>query len=789
MMYLQDVAKMCAEDYNYISQGAMRYSEEYFMACLERMQNYPQLYLLHEMTSLTGGVFSPGLSLTFEKQLLTVGNVEITNHKILPDDAQLASDYERVSSAKPPAKKAKDTHAAISSDSNAERLCARYQPHVCLTREALLKLLDNQGPEFSEPWELPVWVKTDPGTDGGQRKTVYIDSPLLKAQMTLRERSHLFHQESLQLSVKKEGHKEISHLVTESPVDHLPDESTQRSYSTFEASVLDFEVDLSDLETFGGSSYSSAKPSKKPKTEDKPSAALKSRPPGKSGPKARSTESSGALVSASRTGAPKEEGGEDSSWADAEDAVLAAPAEPSAFGKPRAPSPPRARRPGQESSQESQDEAASLGDSEEERLVIDDGPAAARTKTPTGGRSDAPMETSSGALADASSSPSPRRTTGPGKTARRAKVAGDQLGQILRMQSAMLKPAQDSAKPSTLPGEQPLSALPTRAPPGQGHPQSLVKPCVSSFLECHENQDGVTYTKANKPINPEQKRLLSQDLLLNEEEAQNYEAPEEGNLLYKLYSLQEVLLLVRSTVSLSHSRRAGGGGVNKHVPVHVLPKLEYQLCHGVERLTRSEACQLWAETLLHSATVSYVGHIDAHTSKMALLRRLPADWKSNLHCGFVPSKSLNILHHLLKKISGLEDGHYLIAHKPAEPFVMLLKEKDNPKASRGAYDLRQVHSGPPQPPAAGPPPWVPVDPSVVLPFHKQHGRAPCTFPPKDLLTSGVGGPAASKKGPPPQPNSQPGKKKQKKKKNKGIGRTQRRKEWLEKRLQQGCQKN
>lgn len=43
------------------------------------------------------------------------------------------------------------------------------------------------------------------------------------------------------------------------------------------------------------------------------------------------------------------------------------------------------------------------------------------------------------------------------------------------------------------------------------------------------------------------------------------------------------------------------------VPVHVLPKLEYQLCYGVESLTHTEACQLWAEQQLHSSTVSLIG--------------------------------------------------------------------------------------------------------------------------------------------------------------------------------------
>lgn len=47
----------------------------------------------------------------------------------------------------------------ISSDTNAEKLCSRYEPHVCLTRDALVRLLDNHGPDFQEQWELPVCVK------------------------------------------------------------------------------------------------------------------------------------------------------------------------------------------------------------------------------------------------------------------------------------------------------------------------------------------------------------------------------------------------------------------------------------------------------------------------------------------------------------------------------------------------------------------------------------------------------------------------------------------------------
>lgn len=51
--------------------------------------------------------------------------------------------------------------------------------------------------------------------------------------------------------------------------------------------------------------------------------------------------------------------------------------------------------------------------------------------------------------------------------------------------------------------------------------------------------------------------ILSQDLQAGAEDERDYDAPEEGNLLYKLYSLQDLLLMVRSSVSLTHTRKVG----------------------------------------------------------------------------------------------------------------------------------------------------------------------------------------------------------------------------------------
>ncbi|XP_041795073.1 little elongation complex subunit 2 [Chelmon rostratus] len=715
MRYLQDVAKICADDYNFISQGAMQYSEDFFRGCLECIKTFPQLYQIHEMTSLTGGMFNPGLTLTFEKQLLIMGNVDITDHKIVPADAHLATDYQSVSSENPPAKKAKDMHATVSSDNNAENLCARYEPHVCLTRDALVRLLDNHGPDFGEQWEMPVWVKLNTGKGSCQKKTVYIDSPLLKTEMTVRERSHIYHEESLKLSIKKNGSKNVFHLMTELPMNEqqISQESSQRNLVCFENSGLDFAVDLTDLETFGETT-----PSKTTKMQKEQDASVKSRTK-------RSIEQ---LVN---TCSSSEE--MNTSLTDIDNSITEETTQPVVSETIV----PKSEQMKLGSVQKSDEDLAFTGDSDDEKLVIDDcvSPAATpktQSKPKTASCSaDPPITPVSEPVPANSDSSSPQKAKRQKRQSKRAKVSGDQLSEILCMQTAMFSSAKDTAKCSTVSQE---TNPPTQCmgPSAHSHPISLVKPCVSSYLERNQNKDGETWAAPHEsaPVvnitTPEHKKILSQDLQAGVEDEQDYKAPEEGNLLYKLYSLQDLLLMVRSSVSLTHTRKVGGSQ-NQYVPVQVLPKLEYQLNYGVECLTSSEACQLWTETLLHSSTVSYIAHINAHTSKVALLRKLPDDWKQNISCGFKPSKSLNILHHLLKKMTRLEEGQYLIAHKAGEPFVTFLKAT-NGKVSRGAYNLQQVHSSVPQPPASGPVPWIPVDPAVVLPFHQKHGRVPCTFP-------------------------------------------------------------
>ncbi|KAG7245343.1 hypothetical protein INR49_010793 [Caranx melampygus] len=662
MRYLQDVARMCANDYNFVSPGAMQYSEDLFMSCLECIKTLPQFYQIHEMTSLTGGTFNPGLNLTFEKQLLIMGDVDITDHQIVPADAQLASDYQSVSSENPPAKKAKDMHATISSDGNAEKLCTRYEPDVCLTHDALVKLLDNHGPDFGEQWELPVCIKINPEKGSGQKKTVYIDSPLLKTEMTVRERSHFYHEESLKLSIRKDRSKNVFHLMTELPASEkrLNVEGSQRNPICFENDGLNFDMDFTDLETFGETTtVKTPKVRKICKEED---ACVKSKDATHTPTLNKSDK---AIEHVANTSSSSLEEMNSSATVDGSMTVRTGrPAE----SEPSVPKTELVQRdPAQKTDQD-----LSI-DSEDEKLVID----VSMSPFPTPTKQLDPTLTPASKTDPVSSESSPSRSL-PRRTrqSRRSQT-------VTSWERSCACRKQCSALPMTGASPPPHPRRPTHPP---------------------------------EPQDPQCRFTPIQRLWLNPVCLRTWKKPEPGRRV--LHNSPNIC-----TGRQQHLDRAE----KFYVPVHVLPKLEYQLCYGVESLTSSEACKLWTETLLHSSTVSYIAHINAFTSKVALVRKLPDDWKQNISCGFKPSKSLNILHHLLKKLTGLDKGQYLIVHKAGDPFVTLLKAATG-KVSRGAYDLQQHHGSIPQPPASGLVPWIPVDPAVVLPFHKAHGRVPCTFP-------------------------------------------------------------
>ena len=79
----------------------------------------------------------------------------------------------------------------------------------------------------------------------------------------------------------------------------------------------------------------------------------------------------------------------------------------------------------------------------------------------------------------------------------------------------------------------------------------------------------------------------------------------------------------------------------------------------------------------------------------------------------------------------LQEGSYLLSHAAEDSSLLIYKTSDG-KVTRTAYNLHKTHCGLPGVPSSLSVPWVPLDPSLLLPYHIHHGRIPCNFPPKSL---------------------------------------------------------
>ncbi|XP_044135797.1 little elongation complex subunit 2 isoform X3 [Bufo gargarizans] len=234
---------------------------------------------------------------------------------------------------------------------------------------------------------------------------------------------------------------------------------------------------------------------------------------------------------------------------------------------------------------------------------------------------------------------------------------------------------------------------------------------------------------------PALSHLLSSDLMAMQEDAAEYTVEPEENCSYKMFSLGDMLLLLKTTVHTAKTRPAVKKAFKCQIPVFVLAKVDYQTCYGVESLTESERCRLWTESLIHSKCEFFVGHVDALTSKFFMLEEITAENLKESMNNFRPANCLNSLHHILKWVTGLQDGSYLLSHVSGDSSVCLYKSTKDQQ--RGAYNLHDAHCNAPEPPSSLSVPWVPLNPNLLLKYHIQHGRPPCTFPPAAEVDTGI----------------------------------------------------
>ncbi|NXG47286.1 ICE2 protein, partial [Psilopogon haemacephalus] len=766
MKFAQNAAKSCAHDYDAISEDARRYIEELLCACIGHVQKYPEFYTLQEITSIMGGKFHAQLTFKLEKNLLAMGTARRGRTDFPAMPIQLPTDYKTVTSIITPEKKASVMHSDISSDSNAEKLALKYGPEVVLSKESLFTLLNNHGLNYKEQWEIPVCIKKIPVAGREPAKVVYVDSPLLRKEMTVRERNQIFHEIPLDFLATKTSYVSISDVSMDKPAednlfqwDMSSDTYQHRKIPLPDDMGMDFDDDVTELETFGAAAKLS-RTSKMESTFPTVSNTAKVLSCGlKMGKKNTSTVNS-EVEEGKNTISEQRAPACASMPLSSLDGILCINPEETSSHKSFNSEEVGVKKAQHVMTEEVLDKQTKLNtlsnavsdkkepdaaqksgtcislcssDTDEERLIIDTEcestdcckiplPNAVLHTPAETAKSPSPTQIPLASMTDCSDIMDQGKNASR-KPKRKLSKQFDPVGQILKMQTELLK------SPSPKAHEQPVVSCSNSNAVSQSQ-----KPLMTSSTETvpapASNLNSSSRNTWTSLFQGVPKRKLPNELQMLEEDPSDYKAPQDGNLVYKLFSLNDLLLLVRCSVQKVKSlpQKNKKKKTSKHIPIFLLPKLEYQAYYGVEALTESEVCQLWTESMLHSESIFYIGHIDALTSKLIMLEKISAETLREKLGLIKPANSLNILHNILKKVSDLQEGSYLLTHAAGDSSVALYKSSLD-KTTRASYNLHKAHCDLPTVPATLSVPWVPLDPSLPLPYHMNHGRVPCTFPP------------------------------------------------------------
>ncbi|NXH62137.1 ICE2 protein, partial [Rhabdornis inornatus] len=763
MKFAQNAAKSCPQDYDAISEDALCYTEELLRVCIGHVQKYPEFYTLQEIMSIMGGKFHTQLTFRLEKNLLAMGTARRGKTDFPAMPVQLPTDYSTVTSIITPEKKAHAMHNDISSDSNAEKLALKYCPHVVLSNQSLFTLLNNHGLNYKEQWEIPVCVKVITVAGSKPSKVVYVDPPLLRKEMTIRERNQIFHEIPMDFLATKTSYVSISDVSMDKPAednlfqwDVCSDTYQCRTVPPPDDTGMDFDDDVTELETFGTATKFS-RTCKMESTFPAASSTANILPHGlKMGGKNSSAINSGdeekknalsereasacaSVQLPSLDGIPCPQRSPCESFQSveagqnkAQDVLTEEVLDNETKLNPLSVAVSSEKEP--DAAQKKEAYTSCSSDTDEDRLVIDSEckttacckPTLSTTVPGTSAETarSSPTRSPLASISDCSDSMDQGKKASK-KPSRKLSKELDPVGEILKMQTELLK------SPSQKPHEPVVSSDNSNAVPAQlpQSPKTSVTSSTETLPAPPSNPTGSSRNTWTWLFEGMPKRKLPSELQLLEEDPSEYQAPEEGNVVYKLFSLNDLLLLVRCSVQKVESlpRCQKKKKAQKLTPIFLLPKLEYQAYYGIEALTESEVCQLWTQSMLHSECLFYIGHIDAFTSKLIMLEKIsPGTLREKL--GLIkPANSLNILHHVLKKVSDLEEGSYLLTHAAGDSSVAIYKSSLD--KSRSSYNLHKAHCDLPAVPATLSVPWVPLDPSLPLPWHISSGRVPCTFPP------------------------------------------------------------
>ncbi|KAH0619807.1 hypothetical protein JD844_014089 [Phrynosoma platyrhinos] len=674
LKFAQNAARSCNKDYEDISEEALLYTKKLLSSCIGYVKKYPEFYTLHEITGIMGGKFSTELTLTFEKTLLALGKVNLIKRFFpkLPASIQLPVHHSKTDlEIATPEQRAAGLHSNVSTDANAEKLVVKYCPQVVLTSESLYTLLNNHGLDYKQQWELPVSVKTLSVTGLKSIKVVYVDPPLPKKEMTIREKNQIFHEFLADFHMTKQStvlaHAAILDKPSEKSLETAPETCRGRQVQTATSPDLDFDIDVTELETFASTSkfLNTSKPEG---TLEKPTNISKIL-------SEHLKMEKEAAWDMNREGSSKaiEQRARSHSSGDFDNTL---PLHGNVLGLDYNENSSVKRvklmetKPNDERDMDNNTFSSSLdiknnlkeevdeakddnsavlsccSDTDEESLIIDtecknnnqiesgvitsdQGPKSNLSLLP--GKLDDPSE-------DRERNNNPQNEPGiqgrrepqqetnvPHKLCRRLSKKIDPVGQILKMQTKLLKP------PSLDHQGQPDTNFERTLNPTPRQENPLLK--VSASFTPAPEQSTTADPSSSSKFNWATYFQGSQKGVLWDvpEDRSDYDPPDQGNLVYKLFSLDDLLLLVRSSIQKVELRpRNKKAQVKRHFPVYVLPKLEYQAFYGAEALTEGEVCRLWMEGLLHSNSSFTIGKFRSVLNRTCIMSYRCPDLKAFL---------------------------------------------------------------------------------------------------------------------------------------------------------------
>ncbi|CAF0798145.1 unnamed protein product [Adineta steineri] len=208
--------------------------------------------------------------------------------------------------------------------------------------------------------------------------------------------------------------------------------------------------------------------------------------------------------------------------------------------------------------------------------------------------------------------------------------------------------------------------------------------------------------------------------------------PIQGNYEYCLWQLGTLQILIRS----SHHGYCQNNPPNTNDElVTCYSKLEYQPQFGLEQITDKEYRLIWFESYLRHGASVLVGRINVFTQQLLRVEKMTYEnIDQNLkECQIDMLKAITKIYGLLYGLQSLEPKKYLLSCPLNEDKLYLYQTASN-ESNEKTFDL---HSEPFESNAllvesdCLTVPWIPLTPSLLLPYHVDFERIPLTFCPRN----------------------------------------------------------